>query len=255
MATLKLTFSDVYYKVCDYLGQPSPDADQITNAKEITLRGYRRCLMPIDMSTGKVYRWSFLERTTTLAVITGTDTYKLPTGFSGLILPFTHIQPVSYNPIQKPLSFIYLEKSMVTGNGYPRWFALKNGDYDAISGQADEVIFFPIPSADLTYYYTYIFTPQAPENDDDVFIGTEYLSEIILESALAVAETFENDGTSGDIQRLHTEEYNTLLQQAIGEDKRASQVGNLGQIYNGKRDFDYIRSADIYLNSTQIIPS
>jgi hypothetical protein len=46
-----------------------------------------------------------------------------------------------------------------------------------------------------------------------------------------------------------------LLQQAIGEDKRASQVGNLGQIYNGKRDFDYIRSADIYLNSTQIIPS
>jgi hypothetical protein len=254
MANLKLTFKDVYNKVSDYLGQPSPDADQILNAKGITLRGYRRCLMPMDTSTGKTYRWSFLERTSTLSVISGIDSYKLPTGFSGFVIPFTHTQPISYNPIQKPLSYIYLQKSQVTGTGYPRWYALKNGDYEAITGQADEVLFFPTPSTNLTYYYTYLLTPQPPVNDDDVFIGNEFLSEVILESALAVAENFENDGVSGEVQGLHATEYNTLLQQAIGEDKRSSQVGNIGQMYDGKRDFDYIRSSTIYLNSTQIIP-
>jgi hypothetical protein len=254
MGTLKLSFKNVYDKVCDYLGQPSPDADQITNAKEIVLRAYRRFLMPMDTSNGKVYRWSFLERTTTLSVITGVDTYKLPTGFSGFVLPFTHTQPVSYNPIQKPLSFIYSQKSQVTGNGYPRWYALKNSEYEAISGQVDEVIFFPIPSTNLTYYFTYILTPQPPINDDDYFIGNDFISEIILEGALAVAENFENDGISGEVQGLHATEYNSLLQQAIGEDKRSSQIGNIGQMYNGKFNFDYIRSSTIYQNSSQIIP-
>lgn len=254
MATLRLTFSDVYTKVCEYLGQPSPDEAQITNAKEITLRGYRKFLMPVDLSTGKTYRWSFLEKTTTLSTEVGIDTYKLPIGFSGFITPFTHTQPVSYNPIQRPLEFIYLQKSMTNGNGYPRWFAIKNGDYSPITGQLDEVIFFPIPSAVLNYYYTYVLTPQPPINDNDIFVGNDFTSELILQSALAVAEIFEKDGISGQVQGLQNGEYEKLLQQAIGEDKRKFQIGNLGQITNGKRDFDVIRTANIYLNSVQQIP-
>ncbi len=254
MQTLKLKFVDVYTKVCDFLGQPSPDEDQIQNAKDITLRAYRKFLMPLDSSTGKTYRWSFLQKTTTMAVVAGNDTYTLPIGFSGFILPFTHISPLSYNPVEKPLDFIYLQKSITTGSGYPRWYALKNGNFDTISGDSSQVIFFPVPSNDITYYYTYIFTPQPPVNDDDLFVGSEFASEIVLQCALAVAEIFEKDGVSGQIQGLHNTEYEKLVQQAIGEDKRKHQVSNLGQMYNGKKDFDFIRSSSIYLNGSQIIP-
>jgi hypothetical protein len=59
---------------------------------------------------------------------------------------------------------------------------------------------------------------------------------------------------TGQIAGLHEQHADKLLQSCIGEDKRQSQVGNIGQIRNGVNDFDYIRSASIYLTSTQIIP-
>jgi hypothetical protein len=255
MPSLKLNFGQVYKKVGEYLGIPTlTDASDITKCKELTLRGYRRFLMPTDLSTGRTYRWAFLQKTTTLDTAVNVDTYKLPIGFSAFITPFTHTVPVSYNPIQRPLDFIYVQKSLSTGTGYPRWFAIKTGDYNSINGQQDEVIFFPPPSAVLHYYYVYVFTPQAPVNDEDVFVGDELTSEVILECALAAAENFEKDGVSGTIQGLHEQTAEKLLQQEIGEDKRQSQVGNLGKMKDGKTDFDIIRTSTVYLNSTQVIP-
>jgi hypothetical protein len=255
MATsLRLNFGEVYKKVGDYLGIPTlTDASDITKCKELVMRGYRRFLMPIDKSTGRTYRWAFIQRTTTLDTAVGIDTYKLPIGFSAFITPFTHTVPVSYNPIQKPIDFLYLQKSLSTGSGYPRYFAIKAGNYDRLIGQQDEVIFFPIPSAVLHYYYVYVFTPTAPINDDDVFVGDELTSEVILECSLAAAETFEKDGTTGNITGLHEQHADMLLQQSIGEDKRQSLVGNLGSMQSGKND-SYIRSATVQQGYVQIIP-
>jgi hypothetical protein len=254
-SNLKLTFKDVYTKVGEYLGIPNlTDAGDITKCKDLVYRGYRRFLMPIDTSTNRTYRWAFLNRTTTLSTRVGVDTYKLPIGFSAMVTPFTHTVPVSYNPTQKPLDFILLQKSLATGQGYPRYFAIKTGDYDALTGQTDEVLFYPVPSCTCNYYYTYVLTPPAPIEDDDVFIGCELASEIVLQCALAAAETFEKDGMTGQIAGLHEQQATKMIQAEIGEDKRQSQVGNIGQIRNGVNDFDYIRSASIYLTSTQIIP-
>jgi hypothetical protein len=254
-SNLKLTYKEVWTKVGDYLGIPNlVDTADIERCKQLVLRGYRRFLMPIDSSTGRTYRWAFLQRTTTLDTAVNVDTYKLPVGFSALITPFTHTVPVSYNPVQKPLDFIYVQKSLSTGTGYPRWFAIKTGDYNTLTGQTDEVVFFPPPSAVLHYYYTYVMTPNAPVNDNDYFIGCELASEVILECSLAAAETFEKDGVTGQSQGLHEAMADRMLQQEIGEDKRQSQVGNLGQMKSGKTDFDIIRTSTVYLDSTQVIP-
>lgn len=241
MSSLKLSYKDCWVKVSQFLGLGStPTGDDLTKVKEITLRGYRKFLIPTDASNGRTYRWYFLHRTTTLSTEAGKDTYKLPLGFSSLIAPFTHTVPVSYNPIQKSLAFIYELKSQTTGQGYPRYFAFKSGDYDALTGQQDSVIFQPTPSATLNYYYTFVFTPPQPVNDDDVFVGDDYASECILECSLAVAEAQEDEKLG-----IHTQLAESLIQAAISEDKRNYLVPNLGSMNVGAID-GFIRSATIY---------
>lgn len=255
MANLNLTYKQVWVKISEYLGMgSSPTGDDLTKVKDLAIRGYKKFLNPIDLSNGLTYKWSFLNRTSTMSTQTSVDTYKLPVGFSGFVLPFTCISPLSWNPTEKPLEFIYLQKSMTTGEGYPRYFAVKTGDYDTIASQQNEVIFSPTPSSVINYYYTYIFTPPPPVEDDDVFIGNELMSEVILQCALATAELYENDGITGESTGLHAKESEKLLQAAIGSDKLQSQVSNLGQMYNGKNADGFTRSASIYLDSTRIIP-
>lgn len=249
--SLRLTFKEVYVKVAEYLGLgSSPTGTDLTTVKDIVKRAYREFLMPIDASTGTVYRWHFLQRTTTLSCVSGVDTYDLPTGFSRLVIPFTHTTPLSYNPVEKDLEYMYLIKSQTTGNGYPVWFAIKVDEFDQVTGQKTQVVFYPTPSSSFDYYYTYLVTPPAPVNDDEFFIGDEYASECILEKSLAVAEISKHDEEGG-----HSAKAERLLQSAIGEDKKKYYIPNLGQMRNGKMD-EYTRSALVYdKTSTQILPS
>lgn len=249
MADLKLTYENIYDKVGEFMGQSSPSAAEIVKHKNITLRGYRRFLMPLDLSSGKVHRWKFLEKTTTLSTQEDKDTYKLPAGFSSFVTTFTHTTPTTWNPAQKPLSFIYGRKSQTTGTGYPVYFALKDGDYDTINGQRYEVVFSPTPSGSFDYYYTYIFTPAAPVNDDDVFVGDAMVSEAIMQSAIAVAE-LEKDKVIG----VHAQEAERLTQMLIGKDKRDGLVPNLGLMTNGKAGITVSYSEVLDQDGTRILP-
>ena len=247
--TMRLSFKEVYCRVSEYLAMGSiPTGNDLEKCKKIVLRGYRKFLSPIDLSNGLTYSWSFLQKTTTLSTETGIDTYKLPIGFAHLVLPFTHTTPVSYNPTQKPLEFVYLQKSQTTGSGYPRYFALKTGNYDTLTGQQTEVVFAPIPSATLTYYYTYNISPISPVEDEDVFMSGDFGSECILEISLAVAELQENN-TIG----VHSQEAEKLLQSCIGNDKKINLCRDLGSM-NGKISDGYVRSSMIYLDGTQVLP-
>jgi hypothetical protein len=252
MNNLKLTYSDVWTKVSEFFGLgSSPTGTDLTKCKNATLRAYRRFLFPLDLSQNppKTYRWKFLEKTTTLSTEADTDEYNLPDGFSKLIHPFTHTTPVSFNPRSKPLSFIYEMKATSTGTGYPKYFALKIGEYDQITGQRDKVVFWPTPSDTYTYYFTYILTPPKPINDGDYFIGDAYASECILESALAMAELEKDDKSD-----VHAKEAERLIQASIGREKEDYLIRELGMMANGKYS-EYIRYAVITdTEGTQILP-
>lgn len=260
MATLELTYSDIYTKVSEYLGLGSPttDATELVTVKNIVKRGYRRFLMPTDASTAvtigkqkipaKPYSWSFLRQTTTLSTVAGTETYQLPVGFNGMIIPPKHTTPQTLNPVQVPLEVIYQKKSETTGNSYPLYFAIKDGDFNKIVGRRMEIVFNPPPDAAYTYYYTYRFIPEAPVEDGDYFVGPIGSSEAILECALAVAELQEKD-TLG----VHNDEAERLVQRLIGDDKISSLVGNIGGMI---KDSSIVRTSTIYDDDgNQLIPA
>ena len=260
MPTLDLTFLDVYTSISNYLGlgNPTTDATELVKVKNITKRGYRKFLMPVDMSTivttgritsaPKPYRWAFLRQTTTLATIVGQELYDLPTGYNGMIIPLKHTTEDTFNPVEVPLEYIYQKKSQSTNDSYPLYFAIKEGDFDKIIGRKRELIFYPVPDLVYTYYYTYRFLPEAPVEDGDFFVGPVGSSEAILETCLAVAELQEKD-TIGVLNA----EADRLVQQLIGDDKLSSLVGNIGGMI---RDGRPRRSARIFNSSgTQIIPA
>jgi hypothetical protein len=253
--SLKLTYSDVYQAVAEYLGLgTSPSGSNLTKVQSLTKRGYRRFLMPIDSSNGTSYKWKFLERTTTLSTQADEDTYNLPAGFSSFVTTFTYTTPVSYNPVQKDLAWIYEHKSTNTGTGYPRYFALQSGDYDQINGQLYKVVFWPTPSGTYNYYYTYNFTPPDLTNNNDVFVGDDLASEAIMECCLAAAEFNKYDSPNTPNPNVHGAEAEKLVQFLIGKDKKDRHVPNLGQITSGKV-IKYINTNTIYdQNGDQLLP-
>jgi len=261
MSTLDLTYSDIYTAVSNYLGlgNPTTDATELIKVKNITKRGYRKFLMPMDLSTAaftsggkqrsqpKPYRWSFLRQTTTLATVAAQEKYDLPTGYNGMIIPLKHTTDDTYNPMEVPLEVIYQKKSESTNESYPLYFAIKEGDFDKIVGRKRELIFYPVPDHVYNYYYTYRFLPEAPVEDGDFFVGPVGSSEAILECALAVAELQEKDMIS-----VHNAEADRLVQQLIGDDKLGSLVGNIGGMIKecGPR-----RTSVISYDNTQVIPA
>ena len=254
MATLDLSYLDIYTKVSEYLGLGSPttDSTELTLVKEIVKRGYRKFLMPVDLSTAttktapKPYRWSFLRQTTTLATTSGQETYVLPDGYNGMIIPFKHTTDDTTNPDEVPLEFIYIKKSQSSGDSYPLWFAIKDSDFDQAIGRKKEVIFYPTPNQTYTYYYTYRFTPLAPVEDTDFFVGPVGSSEAILECSLAVAELQEKDEIGN-----HNKMADMLVQQLIGDDKLGALVGNIG----GSNRYGYPRRTSVISkDGTQLVP-
>lgn len=257
MSSLKLTYSDVYLAVAKYLGiQGTPTGSDLTTVQDRTKRGYRRFLMPIDSSNGKMHQWKFLEKTTTMSVQSDTDTYNLPKGFSSFVTGFTYTTPTAANPVQKSLGFILQRKSQFSSGstGYPRFFAIQNGDYDTINGQLYKVVFHPTPSANLDYYYTYVFTPPALVEDNDVFVGDALASDAILESCLAVAEFMKYDSPNASNPGVHAAEAERLTQALIGKDKRDGLVTNLGKITNEPSMSYTYSSVVLNQDGNQILP-
>jgi len=61
VSTLEQTFQNMYSLVGEFVGWgSSPAAGDVTKAKNLVYRGYRRFLQPINMRNGKPHVWSFL---------------------------------------------------------------------------------------------------------------------------------------------------------------------------------------------------
>lgn len=259
MPTLDLTFLDVYTAVSNYLGMGNPTTvtAELDKVKKIVKRGYRKFLMPLDMSTvikvgrttttAKPYRWAFLRQTSTLATVVNQEEYDLPAEYNGMIISFRHTTDDTYNPVEVPLEVIYQKKSESTNQSYPLYFAIKEGTFDKVVGRRRTVMFWPIPDQVYNFFYTYRSIPLAPVEDNDFFVGPVGSSEAILETCLGVAELQEND-----IIGVHNQEADRLTQQLIGDDKLSSLIGNIGGMTKDGRPR---RSSKIFFDNAQIIPA
>lgn len=224
MATLQLQFSEVYIKVSEFLGWGSnPAGADLTNAKNVVHRGYRRFLRPVDLRYGKKHVWSFLEKHTVLNTKSGEWVYNLPSDFHSLRSPFKHEKDSGYPPMQpRALADLQQMRSGVDSMSYPYFYALKTGLYVKEIGSTYEVAFFETPNENYRLNYSYIFKPPKLENDTDVFVGGDLASEAILEQCLAVAE-HEYDEIIG----THTQAASKITQDLIVNDEStiADSVG------------------------------
>lgn len=189
MATLKLTFENIYDEIGVFLGLgTSPSATELIKIKNIVYRGYRNFLFPIG------HLWSFLKQEDTITTSVGAWVYELPADYGFLVRKFEFGAGVAY-PLLKSRSVaqIMAMRNRSDSNSYPKYYAVRTGNYQPESGQRYELMLQEPPNGVYILNYSYCIEPKKPTNDNDYFVGGMLASECILESALAVAETQEDE--------------------------------------------------------------
>jgi len=219
MSDLRLTFSDVYTQVSSFIGWTAPGTaptgTNLSNAKNVVHRGYRRFLRPVNIRTGKRHIWSFLEQWEVLNTESGKWLYTLPKDFHTLRCPFKHEVDSGY-PSMKSTSFNSLlqKRAGQESTSFPHFYAIRAQKYSEEIGTIYEVGFFETPNANYRLNYSYLIRPQKLDSATDVFVGGDLASEVILEHCLAIAEQ-EYDDTLG----IHTQMAQELTQQLILNDE------------------------------------
>ncbi len=216
MANLKLSFEDVYTKVSEFLGLgSSPTGADLTKVKDITYRGLRNFLYPVNAENGELHHWSFLRQYNTLITTDGQWKYVLPSDFANVEIKFIHDSQSGYSPITKLSADAIMQKRVFANlNSYPEYFAIVSGNYTKETGQGYEVWFYGTPNGQYIIPYWYIIEPEKPVETTDIFVGGILASEAILECALAVAETQEEDKPGHHVQLAET-----IVQKLIKADK------------------------------------
>lgn len=215
MANLRLQYSDVYKEVSRFLGWGiSPSGQNLTDAKAITHAGYRKFLYPINVLNAKQHTWSFMVKNSALDLYANRWQYVLPLDFERIHTTFTYSDDDGYMQLRHvSASFLMNQKAVAESTGAPSYYCIQPGAYDAEHGQHWEAWFYETPSQAYTLKYSYILRPLQLVNDTDYFIGSDFASEAIMESALAVAE-LRWDGVQG----VHAAEADKLIQQLIMSD-------------------------------------
>lgn len=215
MATLQLSFSDVYNRVSDFIGWgSSPSGTDLTNAKAVVHRGYRRFLYPINLTTGRKHTWSFLVKNAVLSTKDDEWVYNLPTDFSRLYTVFVHEADSGYPPMKSTsMEKIHQMRAGIESTAFPHFYCIFNDRYVKEIGTTYNVAFFETPNNNYRLNYSYVIRPPQLSDTTDVFVGGDLASEVILEHCLAVAEQ-EYDDVIGN----HTQMAAQLTQQLIEND-------------------------------------
>lgn len=162
----------------------------------------------------------------------GKFAYDLPDNFGRLVGGF-HYEPVTY---RRPISIIsagriedYLARINTTGT--PHEAAVRYKSSDGTTGQRQEVLFFPIPSADWRLQYEYEAYSGALSDTFPYPLGGMQLAELYTESCLAIAETRINDEIG-----QHQQQFQALIVDCISRDRKRG-----AQMYGhfGNHDNDY----------------
>jgi len=233
MATLGLTYSELYSRVSDFLGTGStPTGDALTKAKAIVSRGYRNFLYPIDPRTDEAYEWSFLKPLYTLPIQSGKWKYALPDNFSNLVTDPAYDDSSGHASLRKvsPEQILDL-RSAGTASNPPAFYALVTSPYDMTIGSKYELWIHDAPDAAYNLKFFYKIDPLEPSATSDELVGGIRAIEAILESCLAVAETQEEDQIG-----IHYKIAKGLVKDLIRIDSKVDNGGIIGNLLSGSFD-------------------
>jgi hypothetical protein len=211
--SLRLTFSDIYTKVHNFTTAPgTPTGDDLTAAKDIVYRAYRRFLYPVSFVTKKPHIWSWLIKEATLQLEAGKDTYLLPEDFDDLHRTFMYTMNTGrYGAITKTsMNKLMMEKSYNAENSWPLMCATHPETVSKTVDQNKKVIFWPAPTGVYQLNYSYVCEPPKPTVATDLFLGNALTDETLLQVCLAVAEQ-ESDEIVGVQSQLADNQVQALI--------------------------------------------
>ena len=239
-SSLSLGVVEFRKEVGFYLGYGRTSANwtvgQLAEINGIIQSGVRRVYYPPAVNADTIgYEWSWLRPTKTLAITSADGDYDLPDDFGRLIgaihYPLDeHRASIVIVSIGKLLAM----RSYSDLSDAPKFAAIRYKASAGTTGQRQEVLFYPTPNAAWTLIYEYEAYSGALTDSYPYPLGGMQLSELYVESCLAVAESRINDEIG-----QHGQQYQTLLLDAIARDrKRGARV--YGQMGNAERQEDQL---------------
>ena len=194
--------------------------------------------------------------------ITADGNYRLPDDFGSINGDFFILQDgyVRDRARNTNIATVLGNRSGFVNYAYtPSIFAIIPEAMDGTTGQRQQVAFYPIPNAVITFTYAYTILPDALTASAPYPKGVQVYSEAIRYAALAEVE--KRTG----IDRGFRQEYQSLLARAILQDQMTSLPDTLGcnddprttfnGRNNGSRGGMYNRTTGalpLYYNGTQI---
>lgn len=220
MSKLDLTFSDVYTLVSEYLGiGSSPTGTDLTLCKDIVYRAYRKVLNPLHPVTGRKHQWSWLRKWEVIRIPNGRWRFALPNDFGEMVGNPHYSLNYGYRELTKVSPDRILEWRATTEvNSFPTEYAIVPLSTDEEMGTKYEVWLWPTPNSAYTTSFSYYINIEKPEDDADYFLGGPYLSEVILQCALAIAEHQEDEMKTSH----HNQLAESMLNNAILSDTVAT---------------------------------
>ena len=242
MARLTLDYSDVWQKVSEFLGLTAsgtaPTGQDLTDVKDITARGLRQFLYPIDIRDNTPHEWTFLNQFWSFTLITNQWKQALPLDYSDLLSEIMFDTGEWLPPLKRRDAMQIKEmRSVSDSSGWPQYYAIVPSKYDLSTGSSYELWIYPKPSRAYTLSTFYRIDPLKPSADTDLMVGGISATEAILESCLAVAEHWGDEMATSH----HTQKAAELIQTLIKFDSGKIDTGLVGNLYYDKmmRDGGY----------------
>ena len=236
MATLRLTFQELYNEVSKFLGtygSSGPSGQDLTDAKDTVYAGYRRFL--------NAYDWSFVKPILKFTTVANTWEYQLPEDFSYFIGPFHFSAGSSYPSIEeRSVEDILGMRSSLDHTTYPEYYAIKPGSYSPETGQNFELMFYPTPDSAYTLFGRYKLYPKKLSATTDLPVGTPETDEALKALCLAEAEVRKDEEAGPQSQ---------LAQEILRDAVRADRMRNARRL---GRDYPHLSSWQIARGSYMI---
>lgn len=235
MANLRLTYSDLYTRISNFLGLTdtgtAPTSTDLTTCQDIVQRGLRQFLYPIDARTGDYWEWSFLRPLCTLNLLADKWQYQLPEDFSSIITDPTYAEDDNFKQIARTTPDNILNLMSAGDVSYaPYYYAIVTSDYDPEIGELDEIWLYPKSDGVYRIQFFYKSDPIKASAAGNFLPGGVKATEAILENCLAIAESQEDD-----VIGIHTQLAQKLTQDLIIIDaKHDSDNAIIGNLYNSK---------------------
>jgi hypothetical protein len=259
-STNSVGFSDLKVEVGRFLGYGSDSAAwtvaQAAHIESVVHSGVRRVYFPPLVKGAEAYAghvWTWLNVHTTLPTVAQDYDYDMPDDFGRLIgdVKFgndTHLRPIKEISVGDILNL----RARGVSESSPQYVAIRKKAFTGATGTRYEALFFPTPDSAYTLHYAYEAYTGKLTTDYPYPLGGAELTELYIESCLAVAEQ-----KTGDNFGVHTELFADLLIDRIKRDlsrgpKYFGQMGHKGTFTDHQSCRREVADGSVFYNGTEI---